>query len=465
MITNSIRLRMMVLFCGVVGVLLAGSHLGYYALLRSEIRSQLDRQLQGAAAPVLRDLVSEPNSQDINEFNLVDEYFELIDASGHVLQRSRNLQNWAIGLEAVRRPSSETACSTIAGGPDSMMRVCSIPFKRGAETLFLIAAMPTKEAERALGNFTRVTLVLLPLGLLLTAVISAWYVGRSLRPIGDLTALAARMTKRVSDPKRRDDLLLLPVKNPNDELGRLAATFNELLVHVDSALGQLRQFVTDASHELRTPLSVLQGETELLLSERELPAKYGKTVSVILDELKKLSRIVESLFTLAMADAGQLRLGAEALYLNEVLEETCALADQLARSKHITIERKLTEEIPYFGDEGSLRELFLIFLDNAVKYSPSESRICVNIHENNGRLHIRFQDQGIGIPPEHVPRIFERFYRVVQNADGEARSGGLGLAIAQAIVSSQSGSIECESVLGVGSTFTVCLPNSPSARS
>jgi two-component system OmpR family sensor kinase len=465
MITNSIRLRMMLLFCGVVGVLLAGSHLGYYALLRSEIRSQLDRQLQGAAAPVLRDLISEPNSQDINEFNLVDEYFELIDASGHVLQRSRNLQNWAIGLEAVPRHSSETACRTIAGGRDSMMRVCSIPFRRGAETLFLIAAMPTQEAERALGNFTRVTLVLLPLGLLLTAVISAWYVGRSLRPIADLTALAARMTKRVSDPQRRDDFLLLPVRNPNDELGRLAATFNELLVHVDSALGQLRQFVSDASHELRTPLSVLQGETELLLSEPELPAKYGKTLSVILDELKKLSRIVESLFTLAMADAGQLRLAAEALYLNEVLEETCVLADQLARSKHITIERKLNEEVPYFGDEGSFRELFLIFLDNAVKYSPSGTRVRVDIHKNDGMVRIQFQDQGIGIPPEHLPRIFERFYRVVQNTGGEARNGGLGLAIAQAIVSSQNGAIECESELGIGSTFTVCLPNSPASRS
>jgi two-component system OmpR family sensor kinase len=464
MITDSIRLRMMLLFCAVVGVLLAGSHLGYYALLRREVRSQLDRQLQGAAAPVLRDLISEPNSQDINEFNLVDEYFELIDASGHVLQRSRNLHEWAIGLEGVPRSSSETSCQTIAQGRDSRMRVCSIPFRRGAETFFLIVAMPTQEADRALANFNRVTLVLLPLSLLLTAVISAWYVGRSLRPIADLTAHAARMTKRVSDPLQKDALLLLPVKNPHDELGRLAGTFNELLAHVDSALGQLRQFVSDASHELRTPLSVLQGETELLLGEPGFPAKHGKTLSVIHDELRKLSRIVESLFTLAMADAGQLRLAAEALYLNEVLEETCVLADQLARSKHITIERQLSEEIPYFGDEVFLRELFLIFLENAVKYSPSDTRICVQTYNQNGMVRVRFQDHGIGIPPEHIPRIFERFYRVVQNGGGEARSGGLGLAIAQAIVSAQSGSIECESTPGLGSTFTVYLPNSPNAR-
>src|SRR5258708_38371180 len=124
---DSIRLRMMLLFCAVVGVLVAGSHLGYYALLRREIQSQMDRELQGAAAPVLRDLISEPNSQDINEFNLVDEYFELVDASGRVLQRSRNLHDWAIGLEVVPRSSTETACRTIAQGHDTMMRVCSIP--------------------------------------------------------------------------------------------------------------------------------------------------------------------------------------------------------------------------------------------------------------------------------------------------------------------------------------------------
>jgi two-component system OmpR family sensor kinase len=460
MTAGSLRLRMMLLFCFVVGILLAGSNLGYYALLQREVHAQLDRQLQGAAGPVLRDLISEPNSQDINQLNLSDEYFELIDASGRVMQRSTNLQQHQLGLDQLPGHSSQTTFRTMVDKTRGTLRVCFIPFQRSAETFFLVVAMPTDDAERTLAGFRRVTLVLMSVSLLLTAIISTWYVGRSLRPIADLTNHAALMTRRVSDPQRREDWPRLPIKSPRDELGLLAGTFNELLANVDSALGQLRQFVTDASHELRTPLSILQVETELLLAEPELPEKYGKTLAVIHDELRKLSRIVDSLFTLSMADAGQLRLSTEFVYLNEVLEETCVLADQIARPKHIIIERQLGQEIPYFGDEAFLRELFLIFLENAIKYSVQNTTVCVQVEKTDGLVQVRFQDQGIGIAREHLPHIFERFYRVVQNGSGEARSGGLGLAIAQVIVRSHDGSIKCESSPGVGSTFTVDLPSS-----
>jgi hypothetical protein len=156
---------MMLLFCAVVGILLAASCFGYYALLQREVSLQLDRQLQGAAAPVLRDVISEPNSQDINEFNLVDEYFELIDSSGRILQRSRNLDERMKQLEIDFRSSSKTVCQTIRQHDGVTMRGCSIPFQRNAQTFFLPVSTPTREAEQALSNFSRVTFVLLPVSL------------------------------------------------------------------------------------------------------------------------------------------------------------------------------------------------------------------------------------------------------------------------------------------------------------
>jgi len=296
---------------------------------------------------------------------------------------------------------------------------------------------------------------------LLTAVISAWYVGRSLRPISDLTQHAAQMTERLADPMRKAVWEPLPVSNPRDELGRLSETFNRLFARVDSALGQLRQFVSDASHELRTPLSVLQGETEFLLSQRREASEYEKTLRVLDDELKRLIRIVEGLFTLSMADAGQLRLARDPLYLNEVLEETCVLARNLAQPKNIVIERDLRQDVACVGDEAFLRELFLIFLDNAIKYSPPDSRVQVALEATDGIVRVKFKDHGVGIPSEHVPHIFERFYRGFRTGTSETRSGGLGLAIAQAIVGAQRGSIECETAPGAGSTFTVTLPVNP----
>src|SRR2546422_5241321 len=281
--------------------------------------------------------------------------------------------------------------------------------------------------------------------------ISAWYVGRSLRPVAELTRQAAQMTERIrgSSPEASDPgetrQRPVPPSSPQDELRRLASTFNQLCERPDVPLQQLRQFVSGASHDLRTPLSVLRGETELLLSEPRTTEEYQKTLQVIDGELKKLSRIVEGLFTLALADAGQLRLASEPVYLNEVLEETCALVSARARAKGIAIERNLKEELPYFGDEAFLRQLFLIFLENAVKYSPPNTRVRVDLEKMDGMTRVRFEDQGVGIPPEHLPHIFERFYRAAKPEAGEAQSGGLGLSIAQAIARAHGGTIECRS--------------------
>lgn len=159
-----------------------------------------------------------------------------------------------------------------------------------------------------------------------------------------------------------------------------------------------------------------------------------------------------------MADAGQLHLASEPLYINEVLEEACALAASAARKKNISITRDLNQEMAFSGDEAFLHQLFLIFLDNAIKYSPDFTRIHVTLEIQDGVIRVRLQDQGIGISSEHLPFIFDRFYRAAPSSSGEAQSGGLGLAIAQAIACAHDGTIECESAIGVGSTFTVVLP-------
>jgi signal transduction histidine kinase len=310
-----------------------------------------------------------------------------------------------------------------------------------------------------LDSFAEIALLLFPLSLLLTAGISAFYVGRSLAPIAALTKHAALMAKRVTN--RQGFWTPLPVTSPHDELGRLAETFNQLLQSVDSAVIQLRQFVTDASHELRTPLAVLHGETELVLSRPRSAKEYRDTLCVFDDEIKKLTRIVEGLFTLSMADAGQLHLAREPLYIDEVLEEACALVTSRARSKNIAILRDLKQDMPYFGDEAFLHQLFLIFLDNAIKYSPNYKQIRVTLSRQDDTIRVCFEDQGIGISSEHLPSIFKRFYRAAPSSSGEAQSGGLGLAIAQAIARAQGGSIACESTPGVGSTFTVILPVAP----
>jgi signal transduction histidine kinase len=452
---KTLRFRMMLLFTTVVGVLLAGSYLAFWGLLSHEIPTQLNRQLVETARPLIADIVTEPNAQDIKRLDIPGEFFELLDANGGILQYSKNLTT-PIALNGMSLPTSRPTFGIATIGNAQTVRVALVPFQQGNRLRILVVAIPTLGTNRVLDGFGRVALLLFPLSLLLTAGISAFYVGRSLAPVTALTQHAALMAKRVTN--RQGFWTPLPVSSPYDELGRLAETFNQLLRGVDSAVGQLRQFVTDASHELRTPLAVLHGETELLLSKPRSAEEYRKTLVLFDDEFKKLTRIVEGLFTLSMADAGQLHLLSEPLYINEVLEEACALVTSRARAKNIAFLRELNQEVAYSGDEAFLHQLFLIFLDNAIKYSPECTQVRVSLVEKDGTIRARFEDQGIGISSEHLAFIFERFYRAAPPTGVEAHSGGLGLAIAQAIVRTQGGFIECQSTPGVGSTFTVILP-------
>lgn len=452
----------MVLFCSLVGVLLAGSYLAFWGLLVHEVSAQVNRQLLETARPIVADIISEPNAKDVDRMDISGEYFELLDSSGRVLQHSLNLPA-PIDLKGMNPAASRPSFGIAATANAEAVHLALIPFQQLGKARVLAVAIPALGTSRVIGSFGRIALLVFPMSLILTAVISALYVGRSLIPVIELTRHAELMAKRVTN--REGFWTPLPVSSPHDELGRLAETFNHLLQSVDSAVRQLRQFVTDASHEMRTPLAVLHGEAELLLSRQRTVTQYQATTQVFVDEIAKLTRIVEGLFTLSMADAGQLHLACEPVYIDELLEEACALVTPRARAKDISLMRNLQMEVEYFGDEAFLHQLFLIFLDNAIKYSPSHTRIRIALEHQDGYIRVSFADQGIGISPEHVPFIFDRFFRAASLGAGDPHSGGLGLAIAQAIVTALGGRIECASTPGAGSTFTVVLSAQHRAQS
>ena len=277
---KTLRFRMMLLFCSVVGVLLAASYLAFWGLLARAIPAQLNRQLLETSRPIVADISSEPNARDIERLDIPGQFFELLDANGKVLQRSRNLAN-PIDLQGLKRNDSHPVFGIGSVGDSESVRVGLIPFEQPIGHRFLAVAIPTLGTNRVLDTFGRITLLLFPLSLLLTAAISAFYVGKSLSPVKALTQHAELMAKRVTD--RQGFWTPLPVTSRDDELGRLAETFNQLLQGVDSAVHQLRQFVTDASHELRTPLAVLHGETELILSKPHTAEEYRKTLAAIDD--------------------------------------------------------------------------------------------------------------------------------------------------------------------------------------
>jgi signal transduction histidine kinase len=448
---------MIMLFCAAVGVLLASSFSSFYLLFRREVQLQTDHQLLETVRPVIADLISEPDAHDVKLLNVPSQYFELLDASGAILEESINLHGHSLNVTQ-NMLSSRSQFSRVQDDMTGDLSLAVVVFERNHQKVFLVLGIPASRAQQSLTTFQRAIGLLLPLNLTLLWILSNWYVRRILQPITTLTEHAAEAARQVGHPARLTVANELPVFNPHDELGRLAHTFNHLFAKVDAVVSQMRQFVTDASHELRTPLAVLRGETELVLSEDRSNEEYQNSLKIIEDELEKLIRIVEALFTLSVADAGQLRLAEEPLYLNEVLGEACAMVTARASVRNIEIRFLAVREVLYLGDEAILRQLCIIFLDNALKYSDASTVISVGLAVAEDSVCLSFEDQGIGISEENQGRLFERFYRVTNSVTGEAQSGGLGLAIAKVLAEAHGGSIECRSALGCGSTFTVVLP-------
>jgi heavy metal sensor kinase len=308
-----------------------------------------------------------------------------------------------------------------------------------------------------------ILIVAVPFALLGVAAIGWFLARKSLAPVVAMSERARRISAENLDQR-------LPVVNPRDELGQLATTFNELLARLNDtfaqqqrAFEQQRQFMADASHELRTPLYVMRTAGEVTMDQEQCEAsEYREALAMINQQTRHLTRIVEDMFTLARADAGQRQPESRDLYLDELVAETTRAAQVLAERKGLKVEIAPLDETPYRGDEGLLRQMLLNLLDNAVKYTPAGGAVRVSLAQYDSTHEITVTDTGAGIPPEAQSRIFERFYRADKSrtrtetcANGGA---GLGLSIARWIAEAHNGQIDLRYSDERGSTFVIALP-------
>jgi heavy metal sensor kinase len=273
---------------------------------------------------------------------------------------------------------------------------------------------------------------------------------RALAPIDQVTQTARHIS--ANDLSAR---LNLPVTN--DEVGRLVATFDSMLARLDEAFRRERQFTADASHELRTPLSAMQTIIDSILARRRTPAEYEQALLDLGQEAARMRTLTQGLLHLARQDAHKQATKFEQVDLAILLHDLVASFQPVAEEKGIQLKSTVPEEgLILKGDSDGLIRLFANLLDNAIKYTPQGSiTVAAKVQGEQG-LVVTVNDMGAGIPPEHIPHIFDRFYRV----DGSRSTNGigLGLAIARNIARAHGGEISVASVLGRGTSFTVELP-------
>lgn len=312
-----------------------------------------------------------------------------------------------------------------------------------------------------LQNAIRRTLILLgiaiPLVLLLGSYGGLLLANQALRPVDRMTRAAEQiaagdLSERVPEPAQMD------------EMGRLAVTFNDMIARLQAAFERQKQFTSDASHELRTPLAVMRGDIEITLRRERSNEEYKRALTSNLEEIMRLSRLVEDLLTLARGDTGRIELRCEPVDLNDICrrmaEYIAPLADQ--RDQTLTYEpppRAEAAPVMVSADLLRVKQLLLNLLDNAIKYTGRRGRVALGLKTEGKVAVITVADTGRGIPPEDLPHIFERFFRrSAKTADRTAAGFGLGLSIVKWIVDSHGGRIEAKSEVGKGTEFTVRLP-------
>jgi two-component system, OmpR family, sensor kinase len=337
-------------------------------------------------------------------------------------------------------------------------RVLTRKFEVSGRRYTLVVLQSLHGQKRMMGSIRGTFLWAIPVSLLLASAGGYFLARKSLAPIVAM-ASEARSIGAANLQQR------LPVANERDELGQLAQTFNQLLGRLEAAFDQQRRFMADASHELRTPVAILRGEAEVTLSQPDRSSSaYRETLAILQQEAQRLGHIIEDLFTLARADAGQYPLTLRDAYLDEITAEALVRARSLALGKKITLRSAIQPDLPVRADEALLGRMLLNLLDNAIKYSPCGSTVSLACGRDGDHYVVSVSDNGPGIPLELQPRVFERFFRADKarsRAESGAGGAGLGLSIARWIAEAHHGSLVLTRSDASGSTFSALLPVTP----
>lgn len=465
---DSVRTRLTLWYLCVLGLTLVAFSTGVYFLLAHSLYQRLDADLKAAVEgtkAMLERVVGKEENREVITSEL-EELFSPEQAVA-VFDERQNLvaeKTARNGVHALISPidNKQTAESvfyvTLRGGnsDDDERRIAirKVNIPAAQKSYFIAVSHPTKPVEEELELLENIFFVAVPLTIILAGV-GGWFLAR--RGLAPVVVMSER-ARRISAENLE---LRLPVANPRDELGSLASTFNELLARLDAAFAQQRQFVADASHELRTPLYVIHTTAEVTLEKTNRNEnEYREAIAMMDEQTRRLTKIVEDMFTLARADTGSRPLEQSDFYLDELLEETIRAAGVLATRKNISLNVAAFAESPFHGDEGLLRQMFLNLLGNAVKHTPSGGRVGVKLESKSSGFFITITDTGRGIPAEAQPHIFERFYRADKSRSHTETNGGagLGLAIAKWVVETHNGTLELIRSDAEGSTFVVFLP-------
>ncbi len=446
---------------------MAVSALFSYHYFTHNLREQVDAQVREVArtlavqqADILQGSDSSANCSKLQELihshNWIA-YMLLRDASLQVVCASDNLLEKNLPFGPVARQQvrwTKEHLETIETEGGGRLRLLSSPLQDNGDLVGVV------QVGQALGPLYQTTeelrLIFLVVGpfAIFWLCLGCWLLAeRTIAPIVEVTEAAQKIT--ADNLSQR-----LPLGVKQDELAQMVNSLNQMLERLDKSFRRVRQFSGDASHELRTPLTILRGETEVTLRWAKTPEEFRDMLRSNMEEIDRMERIIESLLTLAKSEVGELSLEMKELSLSDLVQELYLQSRILCEPKNIDAQLVLEvdEEIRIRGDELRLRQMFLNLISNGIKYTPEGGILHIVMSQEGEFARIDIVDSGIGIPADHLPHIFDRFYRVDKARNRMDGGTGLGLSIVKWIAEAHGGSISVTSEVDAGSSFSVRLP-------
>jgi heavy metal sensor kinase len=458
---RSFRFRLTVWYVGLFSLLFVMFSIFLHGLLSKDLRARLDQSL-----------TSEANTASaLFEDELVEEKGDVRRAAagavaGLRLHGSRVAILSGARLLASSAPVSPRELDAVvaqafaSASPDLLLalprlgpngaRAATHSLDTLGRSFLVFSIAPLDSIAADLGVVRRVIFLALPLLLGLAGIGGYLLATHSLAPLNWMAEQAREITGR--NLSRR-----LEIGNAAEELAVLAASFNELLARLDQSFEAMRRFVADASHELRTPIAVIRGEADVALSHDRGAAEYRDSLAIVLDESRRLSRLVDDLLNLARADAGRVTLEVQEFYFNDLLADCCRSMQTMAAASGVALECRSPGDVQFRGDEALLRRLLINLLDNAIRYTPPGGKVSAELEADAAVVRIRISDTGVGIAPEAAPHLFERFFRADRARSRQDGGFGLGLSIVKWIAEAHHGTVELAHNPAPGTTFTVTL--------
>jgi heavy metal sensor kinase len=459
---RTVRVRLTLWYVALLGLILLAFGGALYAALSQSLRQQLDGQLVLYAHDLLENVdlsggqprfaTDDSAAEAVEEVRSSGFLVRLLDAGGKVIGPTSGFDELPASPvnELAARPG-QAELTTITDGDDAFRSYAVALIHAGQPAGALQVARDLEEVEETLSQLALALAVILPLTLAVAAVGGIFLAGRALAPVDQMTRAVQEISAH--DLSQR---LQTGAQLPDDELGRLARTFDAMLARLEEAFRRERDFTSNASHELRTPLTAMRGEIDVTLQRPRSPEEYQRALSELGEGVERLTRLSEDLLMLARADARQLPVSREALSAAQILEATAAEFEALAAARQIRLETASGPPMEFWGDESKMLRVLANLVDNALKFSPAGSRVRLAAASEAGLAVLTVSDEGPGIPAADQPHIFERFYRGHQ--PGGAEGSGLGLAIARALVLAQDGTLAVTSDAGHETRATIKMP-------